>query len=467
MGLKVTTDYSTQQTNTHYLSEHNIVEMPIPQYPTQLNESYELKNVVIQGYNNPEKTVDIDSNLSLTVTREKETFDLNVTSELDCFPIYSKLAQKESISFDDCILTKMIGTDSQTGNKVEAVIHLGIPMFKRPTLSNIMITRPDPEPIQNHTVHYLSLSHIFGLTTNNFPNTLSYSDTTLHISKKTNETTPKETDILSLSYSNLNNMIPSDITQKDNAVILGFLMGSPISQIGYTQYNEHGDMVRTYHCNPNSHELLIARKHNHVPINYLGQKQHILQQRWKNCLNCFHSQPSEIQKALIGCILRQWDSTLLSLDFKIPLLVSGLEILMKAWAKCNGYLQHNHTIIREDLFKLWVDPERKNIYRNLDACPNIQQNDKNKLKSILGNLNKPGKTDVTCYYDNLGISLTDDEKKILRDIRNLMLHEKPYLTDTEVPDHITPYFKAVTLSHKTILKILGDDLDHLNEYISR
>ena len=429
-------------------------------------DEYNIENATIQDYYDPDKTTKIN-NLKVEISRNKLTGYLKTNNFLNDYlvQIYKDLYGKESFSSDDSEYVKIVGTDTPIQQEICMKVQLGNPVGLTSSLLEVSCTMLQHSEIAKHREHYIYFPKRWGYLKNILPNKLELENYSIQISKKESSSTPSDSEIISLSYSGFEEGISFEETGWRNAVVIGFLTGSPLTNFGYTEYDKDGKIVKKYRRNLNKIELLIAENHCNRPILYHHMNQTKTTEVWEKCLTNYWSQPENVQDAFIGCIYRLWNSHLLVLDFNIPLIVSGLEILVKEWGKSKKVNEktEKQCIVNEDEFQSLVGDRITEIIQKINDSEKIDLDKKNALKSKLNDLNKRRLLWNKALYPELGIELNEDEKEIFK-TRNDQIHQLSYLTEENVRKNIPGYYCALTLCHKTLLKILGDDLKYLVDY---
>jgi len=432
--------------------------------PELFNETYHFETIVFQDLESPDKKVQINQEVELTVKRNRETGELFLSDfSLDNLDIIRRVSiplygQNGILNFGGRMPSKLlniIGTDKETHKNILIEVHFVIVNING--INSVKITDENVTSITEHRDHYLYQNRKISETLHSSSIAIKGIDYPFTICNESINDTPHNLDCVSLVYS-VNNDIspPPQKIQDHHAHIIGFLFGCPLTNFGYSRYDDSGKVIETYVLNPRDSTMLMSLNSICPPIDYDSLSDSQIQEIFIEIVVNYLNLPLDIcNLGIIALLHRLWGSRLLYLDYKLILIVSGLEIFMKIWSGQKGLDFRPKDIICKDCFEALISKEIKNIKQNIADCDKVSKEDRDKLYSNIGELNKDKKKiKLSEMYTAVGLTLADNELDIIH-LRDEMIHDTPLIPEGQVSIHADAYLDAITLCNRSLLTLFG------------
>lgn len=438
--------------------------------PELFNETYHFETSVFQDIESPDKKVQINEEIELTIKRNKETgklllsaFSLDNLSFLQrvSIPLYGENGKLTLGGSTTSKHLNIIGTDKKTHKNILIEVHSVI--FNINKIYSVKITDEKVTSITEHRDHYLYQSREKSGILPSSSILIKGIDYPFTICSESINDTPHNLDCVSLVYS-VNNVLspPPQKIQDYHTLILGFLFGCPLVNIGYSRCDGSGKAIEIYVINPRDLTMLMSSSSIRPPIDYDSLSYSQIQEIFNEIIVNYRNLLLDIYYPGIMALLhRLWGSRLLYLDYKLLLIVSGLEVFMKIWSDQKGLDFSSKNIISKDYFKTLTSQEIKIIKQKIRDSNQISEEDRKKLYANIGEINKDKKKiKISEMYKVVGLTLTDNEFHIIH-LRDQMIHEKPLILEGEVLIHADISLDAMTLCNRSLLALL----EYTGQYI--
>ena len=441
--------------------------------PEPFNETYHFDRLEFQDQESPDKTIQIDQEIELTIKRASETGKLLLSAinlnDLDFIQIVLHPLYAQNRIFNIGTETKylnIIGTDTITHKIIK--INATSFGFNIDEINSVKVTDEEKTSITEHRDHYLYKNSQLSMVLCSSSIDIKGIDYPFTICYESIKDAPHNLDCVSLAYSVANDRFPAEEIQDYHMHIISFLFGCPLTNFGYSRYNDSGNVIETYVISPRYETIQMSLNLSYPPIKYEKLSASQIQEIFNPIIVNYRNLDLSIYHDYIKALLRRfWESHLLYLDYKFHLIVSGLDVFMRFWSQQNSVNLNPKEIISNDIFDTEFVPYIKIIKKNISRRNDISKDERDKLYRNIGELNKDRKTTkLEKMYAGVGLPLTPNEVKILR-LRGEMMHEKPFICDGEVDAYVDYYHDAVTLCNRSLLKLLdytGDYIDYRQKW---
>jgi len=432
--------------------------------PEPFNETYHFETLEFQDLESPDKKVQINQEIELTIKRNRETGELLLSdfslTNLDfigrvSIPLYG---QNRILNIGGRMPSKLlniIGTDKETHKNILIEAHSVIINING--INSVKITDENVTSISEHTDHYLYRNRKISNILPSSSIAIKGIDYPFTICNESINDTPHNLDCVSLVYSVIHDKsYPPQKIQDYHTHIIGFIFGSPLTYLGYSRYDDSGKVIETYIINPRDSTMLMSLNSISSPIDYDNLSYSQIQEIFNEIVVNYRNLPLDIYYPGIMALLhRLWGSRLLYLDYKLILIVSGLEIFMKIWSGQKGVDFGSKDIISRDCFKDLISSEIEIIKQRIRDSDQVSKEDQQKLYTNIGELNKDKKKiKLSEMYISVGLTLTDNELEIIH-LRDEMIHHIPLIPDGNESIHADAYLDAITLCNRSLLALLG------------
>lgn len=441
--------------------------------PESFNETYHFDRLEFQDQESPDKTIQIDQEIELTIKRESETGKLLLSAinlnDLDFIQIvlHPLYAQNRFLNIGtETKYLNIIGTDTITHKIIK--INAKSFGFNIDEINSVKVTDEEKTSITEHRDHYLYKNSQLSDVLWSSSIEIKGIDYPFTICNESLNNTPHNLDCISLVYSIHDGRFPPEEIQDYHLHIISFLFGCPLTNFGYSRYDDSGNVIETYVISPRYQTIRMSLNSPYPPIQYNDLSASQIQEIFNPIIVNYRNLDLNIFHDYIKALLRRfWESHLLYLDYKFHLIVSGLDVFMRFWSQQNNVNLNPKEIISKDVYDSELLPYIKIIKKKIGKCNNISKDERDNIYRNIGELNKDRKTTkLEKMYESVGLPLTPNEVKIIR-LRGEMMHEKPFICDGEVDAYVDYYHDAVTLCNRSFLKLLdytGDYIDYRQKW---
>lgn len=431
--------------------------------PELFNETYHFETSVFEDPESPDKKVQINQEIEFTITWNRETRELSLSDlsleHSDYRMIFSQLyGQNGRIPKEDRTpfkLLNIIGTDKETHKIIQ--IEASADSWTIDGVKSIKITDENVNSISEHKDHYLYQNPELSKTLHSSSIAIEGIDYPFTICNENIGDTPHNLNCISLVYSlHKGGSPPPKNIQDYHEQIIGFLFGGPLTNFGYLRYDVSGKVIETYVITPSHQTILMSLNAICPPIDYDNLSTSRIQKIFNEIVVNYRTLPLEIYyPGIVALLHRLWGSHLVYLDYKLILIVSGLEIFMKIWSGRYNLNFGQKDIISKDDFKTLTSKEIKNIKDNIARCNQISEGERHKLYTNIWELNKDKKKiKLSEMYTHIGMTLTDNEIEIII-LRDRMIHDTALIPEGQESIHADVTLDAITLCNRSLLTLLG------------
>lgn len=299
------------------------------------------------------------------------------------------------------------------------------------------------KPLENHKeiINGYSMSRDFAI--------LKYKDFKIIIQTVSKKYIPNWSDGLSIEYRSNNSKFPDDSIKKMVEEFLSFILGNHIQKIASSEYSNDFQVLKIKSNNAWKRNLKKNGNINPVPLKNGSDRFYFEKLINKLFLN-FVEQYGKLN--LSDCLWKLWIGSDLPVGTNIPIIASGLEVLI------DSFLKNENLIIKRSKpekrkYQNIIEKEFDSLEKKLKDFP-FGQSVLNKLKNPY-NLSIGEK--MKMFFKELNISFDKDsiENRALL-ARNQMTHQK---LDTENHEELLRIKKLsdayISLVNRVILKIIG------------
>ncbi|MCL2141337.1 MAG: hypothetical protein FWH46_00420 [Methanimicrococcus sp.] len=261
---------------------------------------------------------------------------------------------------------------------------------------------------------------------------------------------------ISIEYREDLGGIPDENIREAIAEFFGFLIGKKVSLIGHTYYDDKGSTIEAMACNPNIfniHNECSKPEIDLIPMK-CAEDGKIFKKIFEELLPEYIKIRTKF--SIREALMKYWFSQTIPRDEALPILSSGLEMIMKAWFKTKS--PTGAIYMPQDIYDEKMSPIIKTI---LEIFKENQHKEKIKNK-LMYNVNQMGVNErFFVFFDEIGLSYGDVEKKAIKE-RHSFAHGDLFQKE-EINDLIKNDAAYSILFGKVILQLLG----YKGKYIDR
>ena len=245
--------------------------------------------------------------------------------------------------------------------------------------------------------------------------------------------------------------IPDDETQIAVAELIGFILGTQLLDIGFTEYNDKDQVIGKFANDPWGDN--VVSKCGKVALPPVRFPKITETDKVEIVINEVLPTFLKLRKplGLSDLLWKYWVARDLAIGTNLPILSSALENLAEQYLKHNQLLK-KFSDTEKDAYATLIKDELSTLETKLKDFP---------LKeSVMGKLRNPFQTGVTeklrMFFSSLGFSFDKKsiENKALRS-RNIMTHGNIEVSDESIPQTIKLTRAYETLFHRSLLKVIS------------
>lgn len=268
--------------------------------------------------------------------------------------------------------------------------------------------------------------------------------------------------------------IPSFEQRKAISEIVGFVLGSQLLSVGFTEYDYHGRILKSMTKSSwgGPYSRFISENKRASPFNigikgYIKDK-NIIEEILSDLVPKYLALREKLN--LKDSLCRYWVSRNMPIGTSLPVLSGALEIIMKSWFKSENS-KSKALYMPESEFNRLLEEEFKNIEKKFDNLIESKitdlkpeerelrkkQESMELKKPIMNSLYNSNQMSLTkkyrIFFKEIGLITGDKEEEVLK-CRHTMAHpEKVSYEELEKMRKCTLAYE--TLFHRVFLKVLG------------
>ncbi len=285
---------------------------------------------------------------------------------------------------------------------------------------------------------------------------IQYNDNGFLINKVNDRYSPDWSGKLSIEYREEFGRIPDEKERQAISEFIGFIIGRNISLIGNSLYSDSGYIIEAMACNPNVFNLSVECQHSAreiIPIHHNFDDGLKFKKLLESLLPKYLKQMNML--GLDDGIQQYWLASAMPLGVNLPILSSGLEIIMNNWFKTQKsnskgvYLPHkDYTTKKIKIMQLIDELFIGNPYID-------------RIKNKIEYLNQMGANEkFEIFFEEIGLKYGDNEREAVKS-RNIFAHGTYKLDENKMDILIKNTNTYFILFSKIILQLL----DYNGEYI--
>ncbi|TRM10704.1 hypothetical protein FH966_02665 [Lentibacillus cibarius] len=245
--------------------------------------------------------------------------------------------------------------------------------------------------------------------------------------------------------------IPNETERKAIAEILSFAFGGQLLNVGSTEYDSDYNPLKEISVNPWGKNVVSRCKESKTsPVGFYYTD---IAFKMEDILNHLVKKYLALRESLkLNSVLsRYWIAKDMPLGTNLPVLASGLEVLVDSWFKSS--ISKNKGIhIDKDTYWVMIEDELSSLSLKLDNYP-FKEKILNKLKFAY-NMGVNEKKEK--FFEEINLPININDKKALR-ARNDMAHGSTIKSEKDIIKTLRSSRTYETLFERTILKILDYD----------
>ncbi len=243
--------------------------------------------------------------------------------------------------------------------------------------------------------------------------------------------------------------IPSPETRVSVSEILSFIMGTQLLNVGYSFYDSNYYIIDAVSINPwgdnvvsrcrSSKQTLIGLEYDDIAYEQALELSELASQYIK----------IKDELRLNDVLWRYWIAKEMPIGTNLPILASGLEILVNTWLK-SSFSKKEPVYMKKSAYHDLIENNLLELEKTLSSY-NFKEKIINKLKSAY---NMGVNEKINVFFDEVSISPNDLERRAIR-ARNDMVHGSAMKSEQQVFKAIEHTKAYTSLFERIILTILN------------
>jgi len=268
------------------------------------------------------------------------------------------------------------------------------------------------------------------------------------VTKVPNGIGPSWSSNIGIEYRKTWGRIPDMYEREKIEELCSFIFGRQLLSVGYTVYDQNGNMVEGYAHNPWGNEARsYCSRHDKSPIRISNSARGKAEDVISQLLPTYYEMREPL--CLKEALWHYWTSRNMPIGTNLPILAAAVESIMNGWYKYTASKSHGVYMKKEE-FESLLKEEIEAIKRKFE---NIPDGDK-----IIANILKAYNFGITeryrVFFEEINLHIDDHEWEAIKE-RHKFVHGRIIFDETDwkrVIQHVNTF---ETLLHKILLKLLG------------